>query len=206
MAVTLDQALAACPLVAILRGLTPEEAESIGRALVGEGLRIIEVPLNSPRPFESIRRLAEAFGRDALIGAGTVLGEAEVEAVAQAGGRLVVSPHLDPVVVATAVARGLVPMPGVLTPSEIFAARALGATAVKLFPAEMIPPPAVKALRAVVPRDQKLLPVGGITPDRIPAYRDAGADGFGLGSALYRPGSAAHEVSASARAFVAAAG
>jgi 2-dehydro-3-deoxyphosphogalactonate aldolase len=205
MAVTLDQALAACPLVAILRGLTPEEAESIGRALVGAGFRVIEVPLNSPRALESIRRLAEAFGRDALIGAGTVLSEAEVEAVAQAGGRLVVSPHLDPVVVGTAVARGLVPMPGVVTPSEIFAARALGATAVKLFPAEMIPPQAVKALRAVVPRDQKLLPVGGLTPERIPAYRDAGADGFGLGSALYRPGSVAQEVAASARAFVAAA-
>lgn len=205
MALILDQALRTCPLIAILRGITPAEALPIGQALIDAGFRIIEVPLNSPEPFESIRRLQQQFGAQALIGAGTVLSQDEVEAVARAGGRLVVSPHFDAAVVRATVERGMAPMPGVVTPSEIFAARALGAHTVKLFPAEMIAPSVVKALRAVIPRDQKLLPVGGITPVNIPAYREAGADGFGIGSALYQSGRSANEVAQAARAFVRAA-
>ncbi len=205
MALTLDQALRTCPLVAILRGLTPDEAVPVGQALIDAGFRIIEVPLNSPEPLDSIRRLENQFGAQALVGAGTVLSQEDVDAVARAGGRLVVSPHFDPAVVRAALTRGLVPMPGVVTPSEIFAARALGAHAVKLFPAEMIGPQVVKALRAVIPREQKLLPVGGITPVNIPAYREAGADGFGIGSALYQPGRSPAEVAQAARAFVRAA-
>ncbi len=202
MAVTFDDALDACPLIAILRGIRPEEAQAIGQALLDAGLRIIEVPLNSPHPTESIRRLQSAFGDKAVIGAGTVLARDDVEAVAASGGTLIVSPHFDADVVRSAIEHGLTPLPGVMTPSELFAARALGAQAVKLFPAEMIPPQAVKALRAVVPRKQRLLPVGGVTSDNIPAYRDAGADGFGIGSALYAPGRSAADVAARARAFV----
>lgn len=205
MAVTFEDALAACPLVAILRGVEPEQAEMVGEALIEAGLRIIEVPLNSPRPAESIRRLQSAFGEKAVIGAGTVLTRDDVAAVAAAGGRLIVSPHFDADVVRGAIERGLTPLPGVVTPSELFAARALGARAVKLFPAEMIGPQAVKALRAVVPRDQMLLPVGGITPENIPAYCEAGANGFGIGSALYAPGRSVAEVAERARVFVAAA-
>lgn len=202
MAVTFDDALDACPLVAILRGIEPEQAEAVGQALLDAGLRIIEVPLNSPHPAESIRRLQSAFGDKAVIGAGTVLTREDVELVAAIGGRLIVSPHFDADVVRSTIERGLTSLPGVMTPSELFAARALGAQAVKLFPAEMIPPQAVKALRAVVPRAQKLLPVGGITPDNIAAYRAAGADGFGIGSALYAPGRSADDVGERARLFM----
>ncbi len=202
---TFDEALAACPLIAILRGVRPEEVESIGCSLVEAGFRLIETPLNSPDPIESIRRLRSAIGGTAVIGAGTVLTLEELEQVASAGGELIVSPHFDGEIVRHALARGLTPLPGVLSPSELFAARALGARAVKLFPAEIIPPQAVKALRAVVPRDQKLLVVGGVTPENISAYREAGADGFGVGSALYAPGRSAAEVGERARAFVHAA-
>lgn len=202
MAVTFDDALEACPLIAILRGIEPHEAEAVGQALFDAGLRIIEVPLNSPHPTESIRRLQSAFGGEAVIGAGTVLTREDVDRVAASGGTLIVSPNFDAGVVRSAIERGLTPLPGVMTPSELFAARALGAQAVKLFPAEMIPPQAVKALRAVVPREQKLLPVGGVTPSNIPAYRDAGADGFGIGSALYAAGRSAADVAERAHAFM----
>lgn len=205
MALTLDSSLARCPLVAILRGITPAEAPVIGRVLVDAGFRIIEVPLNSPEPFESIRLLHRDFGAHALIGAGTVLTPADVERVEAAGGRLVVSPHCDPAIVQASLARGLEPLPGVTTPSELFAARAAGATAVKLFPAELMGPQIVKALRAVVPREMKLLPVGGVTPGSIGPYRTAGADGFGIGSALFAPARSASDVGARARALVAAA-
>jgi 2-dehydro-3-deoxyphosphogalactonate aldolase len=196
--------LARMPLVAILRGLRPEEAIAIGEALLGAGFVAIEVPLNSPDPLASIERLAIAFGERALIGAGTVLGAAAVEEVAAAGGRLVVMPHGDPAVIRAAKAKGLFCMPGVATPTEAFAALAAGADALKLFPAEALPPAVVKAWRAVLPKDVWLLPVGGITPDTMAPYRAAGVAGFGLGSALYRAGASATEVARSARAFAAA--
>ncbi|ARJ69290.1 2-dehydro-3-deoxy-6-phosphogalactonate aldolase [Paracoccus contaminans] len=199
-----NDAFAACPLVAILRGLAPPEAEDIGAALVGAGFRLIEVPLNSPRPLDSIERLARRFGDQAVIGAGTVLDPAEVDALAEAGGRLVVAPNFDPAVAAAAARRGMAYAPGIATPSEAFAALQAGAAMLKLFPAEMIPPAAVKAMRAVLPGAARLVPVGGITPDAMAPYRAAGADGFGLGSALYRPGMGAADVARNAAAFMAA--
>jgi 2-dehydro-3-deoxyphosphogalactonate aldolase len=193
-----------CPLIAILRGVEPEEAEAIGEALLAAGMRIIEVPLNSPRPLESIARLARRFEGRALIGAGTVLRAADVAAVAEAGGRIIVSPGFDAAVVEATVRAGLVSAPGFFTPSEAFAAIAAGAHLLKLFPAEAVPPAVVKALRAVIPAAVPLAVVGGITPEKMAPYRAAGADGFGLGGALYRPGQSADAVGAQARAFVAA--
>jgi 2-dehydro-3-deoxyphosphogalactonate aldolase len=195
---------AACPLVAILRGVRPDEVEAVAAALFDAGLRIIEVPLNSPDPFASIARLAARYGDEALIGAGTVLTVEDAARVADAGGRLIVSPGTDPVVIAASVAAGLVSAPGFFTPTEAFAALAAGAHALKLFPAEAAPPAVVKAQRAVLPKDVPLLAVGGITPEKLAAYRAAGADGFGLGGALYAPGMDPAEVGARARAFVAA--
>jgi 2-dehydro-3-deoxyphosphogalactonate aldolase len=188
------------PLVAILRGITPGEAPAIGQALLMAGWRLLEVPLNSPRPLESIAALAQAFP-EALVGAGTVRRAAEVQDVYAAGGRLVVCPHCDPHVIANAAALGMACVPGVLTPSEAFAAIDAGATALKLFPAEMIPPQAVKALRAVLPLELPLLPVGGITPQAMGLYRMAGASGFGIGSALYQPGQSPAAVGRSAHRF-----
>lgn len=199
----LDLALAALPLVAILRGLRPEEALAVGHALAAEDWHLIEVPLNSPRPLASIEALSQALP-DALIGAGTVLTVQQVHDVHAAGGRLIVSPNFDPVVVRAAVRLGMACLPGVATASEAFAALAAGAQGLKLFPAELITPPVVKALRAVLSADTVLLPVGGITPVGMAVYRAAGADGFGLGSALYKPGMAASEVGSNARAFVTA--
>jgi 2-dehydro-3-deoxyphosphogalactonate aldolase len=190
------------PLVAILRGLTPEEAAPVGRALADAGFAIVEVPLNSPRPLESIRRLRESLGDDVLVGAGTVTRAAEVREVADAGGRLVVMPHSDPDVVRAAKAAGLCCTPGIATPTEGFAALANGADALKLFPAELLTPAVLKAMRAVFPRETRFLPVGGITPGSMGPYVAAGAAGFGLGSALYRPGDSAARVGENARAFV----
>lgn len=195
------QALAQLPLVAILRGLTPEEAPAIGQALVNSGFALIEVPLNSPRPLESIAALAEQHPGH-LIGAGTVLNAAQVREVHAAGGRIVISPHFDPTVVHEAVRLGLACVPGVATPSEAFAALAAGAHALKLFPAELITPNVLKAMRAVLPADVQLLPVGGITPNNMAPYLNAGANGFGLGSALYKPGQSASTVSEAAQSFV----
>jgi 2-dehydro-3-deoxyphosphogalactonate aldolase len=197
-------ALATLPLVAILRGLKPEEAEGVGEALVAAGLGIIEVPLNSPDPFLSIRRLAERFGDRALIGAGTVLDPADVDRLRDAGGRLVVMPHSDPAVIARAVALGLDCTPGVATPTEAFAALRAGAAALKMFPGEAMPPAIVKAWRAVMPAGTLLLPVGGVGPANMAAYRAAGADGFGLGTSLYAPGLTPEAVAERARAAVAA--
>jgi 2-dehydro-3-deoxyphosphogalactonate aldolase len=188
------------PLVAILRGITPDEAEPVGDALSQAGWHLLEVPLNSPDPLQSIARLARRFPT-ALVGAGTVRTADEVRQVHDAGGRLIVSPHFDARVVEAATALGMVALPGVMTPSEAFAALGCGATGLKLFPAEMIPPAAVKAMRAVLPADVLLLPVGGIAPANMAAYRAAGANGFGIGSALYRPGVDVQAVGASARAF-----
>ena len=197
------EAVSALPLIAILRGLPPADALAVGRALVDEGWRLIEVPLNSPQPLHSIATLAAALS-ETLIGAGTVLTTQQVHDVHAAGGQLIVSPNFDAEVVRTAVQLGMVCLPGVATATEAFAALAAGAHGLKLFPAELITPAVVKALRAVLSADTVLLPVGGVTPSGMAAYRAAGADGFGLGSALYKPGMDAAVVGANARAFVAA--
>ncbi len=194
----LSSALAACPLIAILRGIKPDEVPSIGEALITAGFRVIEVPLNSPQPLQSISRLSTAYGASALIGAGTVMTVDDVAAVADAGGRLIVMPHCDAVVIREAKARGLTVVPGVATPTEAFAALAAGADALKLFPAELISPAAVKAMRAVLPKHVRLIPVGGISADNIAPYRLAGADGFGIGSTLYAPGRNAADVTRAA--------
>jgi 2-dehydro-3-deoxyphosphogalactonate aldolase len=199
--VSLAPWLDACPIVAILRGIRPEEAEAVGAALLAEGLNVIEVPLNSPRPFESIRRLAAAFGDRALIGAGTVTTEEEIAGVVRAGGRLMVTPHADPALVLAARARGLIACPGFLSPAEAFALLGAGADALKLFPAEMASPSVVRALLAVLPKGTAILPVGGMSAETIPAWKAAGAAGFGVGSALYRPGDTAEAVGARARAL-----
>ena len=198
---TLAQAMAQLPLIAILRGLTPAEAPAIGEALVSSGFAIIEVPLNSPEPLRSIATLTQLFPQT-LIGAGTVLNAQQVKDVHGAGGRLVVAPNFNPAVVAQALALGMVVLPGVATPTEAFAALDAGAHGLKLFPAEMISPATVKALRAVLPASTALMPVGGITPDNMAPYRAAGANGFGLGSALYAPGRSAQAVQQQAQAFV----
>ncbi|PVE44481.1 2-dehydro-3-deoxy-6-phosphogalactonate aldolase [Limnohabitans planktonicus] len=197
----LAQAMAQLPLIAILRGLTPAEAPIIGEALVSSGFAIIEVPLNSPEPLQSIAALTQQFPQT-LIGAGTVLNAQQVKDVHAAGGRLVVAPNFNTAVVAQALALNMVVLPGVATPTEAFAALDAGANGLKLFPAEMISPATVKALRAVLPKDAALMPVGGITPHNMAAYLAAGASGFGLGSALFAPGRSAHEVRVQAEAFV----
>ena len=199
----LRERLAQCPLVAIIRGVTPEDAEAVGAALFEAGIRIIEVPLNSPEPFDSIERLAAALGEHALIGAGTVLDPADVGRVADAGGRLIVSPNTDAEVIAASTAAGMVSAPGYFTPSEGFAALRAGAHALKLFPAEAAPPSVVKAQRAVLPREAPLVVVGGITPGNMNPYLDAGASGFGLGSGLYKPGQSPEQVGQQARAYLA---
>ncbi|HEX2136562.1 MAG TPA: 2-dehydro-3-deoxy-6-phosphogalactonate aldolase [Microvirga sp.] len=196
--------LADLPLVAILRGLRPENAEAVGAALVEAGFRVVEVPLNSPEPFRSIEILARAMPEGVLVGAGTVLEPQDVDRVRDAGGRLIVMPHGDVEVVRRAKASGLFCTPGVATPTEGFAALRAGADALKIFPAELIPPAVVKAWRAVLPRGTIVLPVGGIKPESMKPYREAGADGFGLGSALFTPAMAADEVGRRARAFAAA--
>lgn len=198
-----DAALKSLPLVAILRGLQPSEAVAMGQALVDAGWRLIEVPLNSPEPLKSIAALAQAFP-DALVGAGTVLTPQQVRDVADAGGALIVSPNYNPAVVAEALRLGLVCLPGVMTASEAFAALEAGATGLKIFPAEMINPGILKALRAVLPPDALVMPVGGISPANMQAYRSAGADGFGIGSAVFKPGMTAADVAENAAAFAAA--
>ncbi len=199
-----DAAFAALPLIAILRGIRPDEAEAVGEALVAAGFTIIEVPLNSPDPLDSIARLARRLAGRAVIGAGTVLHAQDVGAVAQAGGTLVIAPNADPRVIGAAVAQGLVALPGIATPTEAFAALDAGAAALKLFPAEAAGPAVLKAMRAVLPPGTRVLPVGGIVPEVLAAWRAAGAAGFGLGSALYAPGMAAEEVGRRAARFVAA--
>jgi 2-dehydro-3-deoxyphosphogalactonate aldolase len=198
----MHDALAELPLIAILRGVTPDEAVPAAQALADAGFRIIEVPLNSPQPLRSIERMARALGERCLIGAGTVMSAAQVDEVARAGGRLIVMPHGDAQVIRAAKARGLWCAPGIATPAEGFAALAAGADALKLFPAELLTPPVVKALRAVFPPQVLFLPVGGITPQGMAAYRAAGANGFGLGSALYKPGMPIEQLRVNAQAFV----
>ena len=195
---------AECPLVGIVRGVTPDEAEAIAQALYDAGMRIIEVPLNSPEPFESIRIIAERFGDRVLVGAGTVLDPADVLRVAQAGGRLVVSPNTNKTVIEATVAAGLVSSPGYFTPSEAFEAIRAGAHAIKLFPAEAASPAVVKSQRAVLPKNVPLIVVGGVTPESIPGWMAAGADGFGLGGGLYKSGQDPQTTLERARAYVAA--
>lgn len=193
-----------CPLIAILRGVTPEDAVPVGEALVREGVSVIEVPLNSPDPVESIRRLAARFGDAALIGAGTVMTEAQVAEVAAAGGKLLVTPHADPTLVRAAKARGMLAAPGFFTPAEAFSLLAAGADALKLFPAEAASPAVVKALLAVLPRGTALVPVGGMSAETIGPWRAAGAAGFGIGGSLYKPGDRPEAVGERARALRAA--
>ncbi|MCB9947300.1 MAG: 2-dehydro-3-deoxy-6-phosphogalactonate aldolase [Rhodospirillaceae bacterium] len=199
-----SEALARCPLVAILRGIAPGDAEAVGATLADAGFSIIEVPMNSPRPLDSIERLARRFGSDLLIGAGTVMGADAVADVAAAGGRLIVSPHFDAAVVGATRARGLVSLPGVATPSEGFAALAAGADGLKLFPAEMLPPAIVRAWRAVFAAEVPLVPTGGITPDTMGGYWSAGVAGFGLGSALYKASFPLDDIRRRADSFMAA--
>jgi 2-dehydro-3-deoxyphosphogalactonate aldolase len=193
---------AACPLIAIIRSVTPDEAEAIGEAILSAGIRVIEVPLNSPEPLLSIERLARRFGNEAMIGAGTVLDPEDVKRIAQVGGRIIVSPSTDIAVIKQASQDGLVSAPGFFTPSEAFTALHAGAHALKLFPAEAASPAVVKSIKAVLPKDIPLIVVGGVKPDGMRAWLDAGANGFGLGSGLYKPGQSAAEVAAQARAYV----
>jgi 2-dehydro-3-deoxyphosphogalactonate aldolase len=197
-----DRAFNALPLVAILRGIQPHEVEGIAQQLYEAGFRIIEVPLNSPSALESIRLLSRSLPADTVLGAGTVLSVNAVDEVQAAGGRLIVMPHADVDVIRAAKANGMACVPGVATPTEAFAALHAGANALKLFPAELVTPTVMKAMRAVLPRDARLLPVGGVTPDNMEPFRQAGASGFGLGSALYAPGYDAAETGQRARRFV----
>ncbi len=197
----LTSALAANPLIAILRGLVPAQATAVADTLVDAGFRIIEVPLNSPDPLASIKAIVDRHGDRAIIGAGTVLTPADVAAVAKAGGRIIVSPNMNADVGRAAVAHGLHWCPGVMTPTEAFAALDIGAAVLKLFPAEMVPPAAVSAMRAVLPKGTKIAAVGGITPDNMAPYVAAGTDGFGLGSALFKPSYSLDEIGERAIAF-----
>ena len=200
----LSAAMARCPLVAILRGVQPHEIVAIADVLVEEGFALIEVPLNSPDPLASIAAIAGRYPAPVLVGAGTVLSVDQVAQVAATGARLIVSPNTDVAVIAASAAAGLISLPGYATPSEAFAALAAGATGLKLFPAEAANPAVLKAQRAVLPGDAPVLVVGGITPDKIASWMAAGANGFGLGSALYRPGDTVADVRKRARAFVTA--
>ena len=191
----------ALPLVAILRGLKPEEALEVGQVIVNAGFHILEVPLNSPDPLRSIQILAKAFP-NALVGAGTVTTAQQARDIKAAGGQIIISPHLDDNVVCEAVNLGLISMPGVATPTEAFRAIALGAHGLKLFPAEMISPSVVKSMRAVLPGHVRLIPVGGIGAHNMADYRQCGASGFGIGSALFAPGKTVQAIGESAAAFV----
>ncbi len=198
----LKEWLARCPLVSILRGVRPDEVVGIGEALVGAGIPVIEVPLNSPEPMESIRLLAARFGDEALVGAGTVLDPADCARIAAAGGRLIVTPHADPEVVRAAKAAGMVAVPGFLTPAEAFALLKAGADGLKLFPAEAASPAVVKAMLAVLPKGTAVLPVGGIEAGNMGPWRAAGAAGFGIGSAIYKPGDTPEVVAGKAKALL----
>ena len=202
----LNNYLQECPLIAIIRGVTPDDAAGIGDAIFEGGIRIIEVPLNSPDPLKSIDILAGKFGDTMLVGAGTVLAPGDVERVRDSGGRIIVSPDTNTEVIAAAAGAGLVSCPGYFTPSEAFAAIRAGASGLKLFPAEGADPVVLKAQLAVIPNDVPIIVVGGVKPDNMQPWADAGAAGFGLGSGLYKPGQSAEETLAKARAYVAGLG
>jgi 2-dehydro-3-deoxyphosphogalactonate aldolase len=201
MSSSLHSYLAELPFIAILRGLTPENAVPVGHRLVEAGFRIIEVPLNSPEPLRSIERLAKSMPDGVLVGAGTVLDPDQVNAIRDVGGRLVVMPHADLDVIRRGKELGLICTPGVATPTEGFSALKAGADGLKFFPAEAIPPPVVRAWRAVLPKETIIIPVGGIKPDTIKPYVDAGADGFGLGSALFTAAMEVAEIARNAQVF-----
>lgn len=198
----LQDALNECNLIAILRGIKQDEVEAVGETLIEAGWRIIEVPLNSPDPLKSIEKLQKRFGDKALIGAGTVLTPAQVADVAATGSKVIISPNANLSVIEASVAKGMVSLPGVATPTEAFAAIGAGATGVKAFPAEAIPPYVIKAWKAVLPKDIPVLAVGGVTPDNMKAFVDAGAAGFGIGGSLYKPGDSAEAVGAKAKQFI----
>lgn len=197
-----DAAFAACPLIAILRGIKPDEAEGIGEALVRAGINIIEVPLNSPDPFESITRLAKSLAGRAIVGAGTVLRRSEVDRVAECGGTLIVSPNANIDVIVHTKFLGLVSAPGVLTPTEAFSALDSGADILKLFPGELMPPAGVKSISAVLPKKIRLVLVGGVTETSFSTYYDTPLAGFGFGSSLFKPGTTATEIEAKAKSLV----
>lgn len=196
--------LSAMPVIAILRGVTPAAVEGIGEAIIAAGVTMMEVPLNSPDPFTSISLMAKSFAGRAIIGAGTVLCVSDVQRCKDAGAQIIVSPNMRGDVIAASVAGGMLSAPGCLTPTEAFAALDAGAHAIKMFPGEMVSPSAVKAMRAVLPRDATMLVVGGVTVDNATAFRAAGADGFGVGGAIYRAGTSAEEAGHNAAAFAAA--
>jgi 2-dehydro-3-deoxyphosphogalactonate aldolase len=196
------QILDELPLVAILRGLRPDEAVEVGEAIVAAGFRCLEVPLNSPEPLESIRRLRAALDGRAVVGAGTVLNPAAVDMVRDAGGQIVISPNTDAEVIRATKAAGLLSMPGFFTPSEAFVALKAGADVLKLFPAEIAGTAGLKAMRPVLPGSARVYAVGGVEPDSLPRWLAAGASGFGLGSAVFKPGRTAGEVGAAAAAFM----
>ncbi|GAW42284.1 2-dehydro-3-deoxy-6-phosphogalactonate aldolase [Brevundimonas sp. SH203] len=198
------ESLDALPLIAILRGLTPDEAVEVGEAIVAAGFTCLEVPLNSPQPLESIRRLRAALDGRALIGAGTVLSAEAARQVAEAGGQLVISPNTDAEVIRQTKALGLLSLPGFFTPSEAFVALDAGADALKLFPAEVAGPKGLKAVRAILPAATRVYAVGGVDPDSMDGWRVAGASGFGIGSAVFKPGQSAEQTGRNAQAFVAA--
>lgn len=202
---TLDDALAAMPLVAVLRGMPPDEAEPVGAALADAGIAIMEVPLNSPEPMTSIAAQAERFGARAVVGAGTVLRPEDVARVADAGGTIIVSPNLNEEVVRATKRCGLISVPGVFTPSEAFRALDAGADALKLFPGDGMSPKVVKALRAVLPKGTKLVVTGGVDADNLGEWMAGGCDGVGIGSALYKPGKSVEAVAADAKRFAEAA-
>ena len=195
------EALKSLPLIAILRGLMPVEAIPIGQALINTGWTLIEIPLNSPRPFDSIAAIAKEFSSDTVVGAGTVLQVVDVARVRDAGGQLIVMPHANLKLVREAKRLGMICTPGIATPTEGFAALAAGADGLKLFPAEMLGVPVLKALRAVFPQETAFIPVGGIAPDNMASYWQAGASGCGIGSSLYRPGATLKQTRESAVAF-----
>ena len=197
-------AMTRCPLVAILRGIQPDEAVAVGGALVDAGFTLIEVPLNSPQPLESISKLAEAYGHVAVIGAGTVLAADQVSGIASAGGQMIISPNTDADVIGETKRQNLTSLPGFATPSEAFAALQAGADALKLFPAEGLPPSVLKAMRAVLPAEVPVLPVGGIGAANMAAYLAAGAVGFGLGSSLYKAGKPVAEIARDGAEIIAA--
>jgi 2-dehydro-3-deoxyphosphogalactonate aldolase len=190
------------PLVAILRGLTQADAPAIGRVLFDAGFRLLEVPLNRPGALDAIRALLEIAPPDALIGAGTVLTRGDVDAVKNAGGQFMVSPNCEPDVIRHTVQNDMLALPGIATPTDAFKALEAGAHGLKLFPAEMIPPAVVKSLRSVLPEKTYLLPVGGVNPSNMGAYVDAGANGFGIGGQLYRPGTEPTSVKRAAETFM----
>jgi 2-dehydro-3-deoxyphosphogalactonate aldolase len=194
--------LSPTPLVAILRGVTSDEADSIAAVIVEAGFGAIEVPLNSPDPLASIELIARLFGDKVLVGAGTVIEASQVDDVAEAGAKLVIAPNADAAVIERAAKLGLVVVPGVATMTEAFAALKAGASGLKLFPGEALGPDIVKAWRAVLPKETQLYPVGGVTPERIAPYKRAGASGFGIGSALYKPGASVDGVRRAAQTFV----